>query len=80
MATSNITRIVRGAVGKGGVMYNDKLKSGVRSIKAWGWVEADYDAAAAALRAAGYTVRKVKFTQWSNRVAMHYTQTRLHVG
>lgn len=77
MATSAVMKIVRGV--KAGTYFNDKLKSGVRSIKVWGWKEADYDAAVVALFAAGYTVRKVQFRKWSNRMNEHYTQTRLHI-
>lgn len=78
MATSKVMKIVRGV--KAGTYFNDKLKSGARSIKAWGWREADYDAAAVALFAAGYTVRKVQVTKWSSRMGERYTQTRLHIS
>jgi len=79
MATSKTMKIVRGLAGKNGYIFNDRLKSGKRSIKVWGWGKQDYAVAKAALEAAGLQVEMVTFKKFSYRMAAHYTQTRLHV-
>ena len=72
MASKQLGKIVRGVVGKGGTVYNDKLANGTRSIKVekYGWTNKDYDAVQTALEAEGYTV-----TRQLNK----YNEVRLHV-
>ena len=72
MANKQLGQIVRGVVGKGGTVYNDKLANGTRSIKVekYGWTNKDYDAVQTALEAEGYTV-----TRQMNK----YNEVRLHV-
>jgi hypothetical protein len=40
------------------VIFNDPITGG-RSFKAWGWSQADYDAAAVVLKRNGYQVKQV---------------------
>ena len=60
------------------VMYNDRLRNGVRSVKVIGWTRADYTTAQRQLEQAGCTVKVVKLKKvlpWARtQVAM-----RLHV-
>lgn len=79
MATTKTMRIVRKLAGKDKTVFNDKLVGGERSIKVWGWREADYDIAMLMLFAAGCRVRKVLVKGYSARMARDYRQVRLHV-
>ena len=43
---------------QGGYIFNDKLVDGTRSVKVWGWTDADYDNAKNMLERAGLAVIK----------------------
>lgn len=75
MAASKIMQIVRSVTGPEGYIYNDKMKSGARSIKVgMGFNDKLTDAVKAALEAQGYTVQKVQgYKMWG------YDTHRLHV-
>lgn len=76
--TRQVANQVMKMTGRGEMIFNDKLKYGIRSLKVWGWHEGDYDLAAQMLRDQGCHVHKVVFTGegWS---PIRYTQCRLHV-
>jgi hypothetical protein len=59
MAMSQERKIIGPFLKKGHILFNDKMSTGGRSIKVWGWKKEDYDAAQAALEAAGYTVKRI---------------------
>ena len=51
--------IVRALAGKGKIVFNDRTNAG-RSIKVWGWKQADYDKAVRILEAADIPCKLVK--------------------
>jgi hypothetical protein len=53
MAKTKTIGVVRQLTGPMPIVFNDRLKNGVRSVKVWGWRVADYERAVAALEAAG---------------------------
>lgn len=70
--SSNIMSIVRKVVGSGAVVYNDKLKSGARSVKvSYGLSFTQAKACKSLLEAAGFSVR-IQMTA--------YGALRLHVA
>jgi len=62
---SNAVKIIRAmayndkTVGPG-MVFNDRLKDGRRSVKVWSWKKADYEKALAVLAAAGMKGELVK--------------------
>ena len=79
ITTTRITaRAVIAVTGKGHHIYNDKLKSGARSLKVWGWTDKEYVLAKTQLEQEGYEVKLVRFTSQSG-YGHKRTQTRLHV-
>ena len=81
MATSNMMKIVRAAVGRGGTIYNDRLKNGARSVKVekYGWTNSDYNGLLAALRVAGYNARLTQNKSLNWWTGKQYTVTRVRV-
>ena len=81
MNASAMMKIVRGVVGKGGTIYNDKLKNGARSVKVekYGWQDSDYNAVLAALTAAGFSARLTQSKNWNVWTGKHYMVTRVVV-
>ena len=77
---SNIVRGVTSEVGRGAKYFNDKLESGDRSIKVWGFTESDYDMLEARFQNAGYGVKRVTTPgiAFAGRLYAR-PQTRLHV-
>ena len=78
----NVTKTMQTArllAGEMAVVFNDKLKTGERSLKVWGWGSADYIKAKQVLELAGCKVKTVMFVRYSTRMARKYTQIRLHV-
>ena len=59
MAMSQERKIIQPFLKPNSIVFNDKMSTGGRSIKVWGWKAEDYDAAQAALEAAGYTVKRI---------------------
>lgn len=59
MAMSKERKIIAPVLKPGNIVFNDKMSTGGRSIKVWGWKEADYDEAQRLLEAAGYTVKRI---------------------
>ena len=76
------TRIVANAIinaaGLRTRIYNDKLKSGARSLKVWDWTDKEYVLAKTLLEQEGCKVKLVRFTS-HNGYGHKRTQTRLHV-
>ena len=66
-------------------IFNDKLKSGKRSLKVWGWTEKDYESCANLLRTMGCKVEFKKYFYTSctmmngEMVQRRKLRTRLHV-
>ncbi len=58
-SAANIVRAVALLTNKPYTVFNDARSFG-RSIKVWGWDQADYDAAIFYLQKAGYDVRMVR--------------------
>ena len=79
MQTTRAMQYVRALAGKDIGIYNDKIKNG-RSFKVWGWTEADYKDAKAAMELAGFTVKVRTSKQWGARGGRHYMVTRLIVA
>ena len=78
----NVTKTMQTArllAGEMAVVFNDKLKTGERSLKVWGWGSADYIKAKKVLELAGCKVKTVMFVRYSERGRCNYTQIRLHV-
>lgn len=72
------TRQVANLIGKGHMIFNDKLADGTRSLKVWGWKEAEYELAKKMLEMAGCQVKFIKANKYSQRGG-NYTMRRLHV-
>lgn len=66
-------------VGRGHVIFNDRLVDGTRSLKVWGWHEQDYAQAKAMLEVWGCKVTLVEQDKYSARGGRYYTMRRLHV-
>lgn len=75
--TTQVARKIMKKSGKGSVLFNDKLSTGGRSLKVWGWSEAQYLKAKRKLEKKGCEVQLVKFSSY------HYSGRkqviRLHV-
>ena len=65
------------ASGRGTTMFNDKLEDGSRSLKVWGWTDADYRKAKRLLEAQGCKAELVTFRSF--RWGGYKMQTRLRV-
>jgi hypothetical protein len=77
MAATITTQVARKMMfmGRGTVLFNDRLQSGARSLKVWGWSNGDYLTAKRHLEDAGCTVKLVTVkVPRANK-----TRTRLHV-
>ena len=79
MAKTKTIGVVRQLTGPMPIVFNDRLKNGVRSVKVWGWRVADYERAVMALEAAGLKSKIVFFESYSHRGGYYFTQPRLHV-
>ena len=75
--TAKVARLVMEQSGKGTYMFNDKLANGARSLKVWGWSDAEYRKAQKLLEAQGCTVNEVVFEAHSR--GMTRIQKRLHI-
>lgn len=80
--TTKVAKKVIAKTGRGSTIFNDKLSDGRRSLKVWGWGEAEYLKAKKKLEKKGCTVKVVKVKSYSygapaGRIRM---QTRLHVA
>ena len=79
MAITKTTQVARKIMkqGKGSWLFNDRLVDGRRSLKVWGWSDAEYRKAKRELEAQGCKVDMVQFVaqKWN----MSKLQTRLHV-
>ena len=81
--TRKVTAIINGVRAErgGSAYFNDKLKSGARSIKVWGRSDSIYGIAAARLEKAGFAVKYVRTPGISFGGAFYsHPQTRLHVS
>ena len=81
MEVTKTMKTARLLAGEMAVVFNDKLKTGERSLKVWGWGSADYIKAKQVLELAGCTVKKVVLTRTVKDFngKRTYTQIRLHV-
>ena len=73
--TSKIARKVIKMTGKGSELFNDKLVSGKRSLKVWGWTPKEYFMAVELLTKEGCKVEVVSTIGSRTRKS----RTRLHV-
>lgn len=73
------TRQVVNEIGNAGVVFNDKLADGRRSLKVWGWTRSEYVLAANKLREMGCKVEVVNFKRRVPGRAMSKVTIRLHV-
>lgn len=77
--TATVAREIMNA-GKGSIMFNDKLVDGTRSLKVWGWTDAEYRKAKRKLEAMGCTVDMIKAPGYYDcRGGQRMRNTRLHV-
>ncbi len=77
--TRKVARIMCDSTGRGHWIFNDKLADGTRSLKDWGWTQADYTDAKGFLEGLGCKVTLVQKEKYSARGGRNYTMTRLHV-
>lgn len=79
MAITKTTQVARKIMnkGKGTYLFNDRLVDGRRSLKVWGWSDAEYRKAKRELEAQGCKVDMVQFV--AHKWNMSKLQTRLHV-
>lgn len=79
--TGKVARKVINKTGKGTFVFNDKLQDGRRSLKVWGWSEAQYLKAKRKLEKKGCIVDLVKFksTAYGMYGRSGRIQIRLHV-
>ena len=79
--TTKVAKAVTGITGNGGRVFNDKLKSGGRSLKVWGWKLGEYKLAKVMLQEHGCQVKLVEFTSngWNGGMVAKKKQIRLHV-
>ena len=69
MKASRIVRAVDILLKDGkSVIFNDPLVDGGRSIKVWGWGDAEYSKAVVELKLAGYDVARVKTANKKERL------------
>jgi hypothetical protein len=66
-------------VGRGWMIFNDKLADGTRSLKVWGWTVDDYAQAKAMLEVWGCKATLVEKVKYDARGGRNYTMRRLHV-
>lgn len=80
--TAIIARAVQLTSGRGTYVFNDRLLDGRRSLKVWGWTEADYMEAAHQLAKAGCVVKVHKFkptAPWLPESVRNTQRIRLHI-
>jgi hypothetical protein len=78
-ATRKIAQIVCKETGRGHMIFNDRLVDGTRSLKVWGWRQAEYKAAKALLESIGCKATLVEEDKYSARAGRSFTMRRLHV-
>lgn len=80
MGMTKERKIITPVMKPGNIVFNDKMSTGGRSIKVWGWKSADYDEAQRLLEAAGYTVKRVVTPVYdAGRIYQSGGSIRLHV-
>ena len=75
--TTLTTKVARKIMRKqevGHQLFNDRLSTGERSLKVWGWGVAQYEKAKRKLEKKGCTVKMVSFVSYRQTI-----QIRLHV-
>ena len=77
MTRTTLTRKAVNQIGGAGVVFNDRLEDGTRSLKVWGWTYDKYEKCAELLTSQGCKVSIVQFTK--TRYKTKKTVTRLHV-
>lgn len=78
MTAASIVRAMAKADGSRPFMWNDRLKSGKRSIKVWGKGKEFYETAALVLASHGYTSEVIK-TRYSHFMTPGRRTHRIHV-
>ena len=78
--TAIVAREIMDTTKRGSIMFNDKLANGARSLKVWGWSDAEYRLAKRKLEAMGCQVAMVLAPPYYDYRGMQARQsTRLHV-
>lgn len=77
--TTQVARTVALLSGAGTFRFNDKLVDGRRSLKVWGWSDAEYRMAKGMLEDMGCKVEVVQTPVYRDRIGVKRTHTRLHV-
>jgi len=77
--TTKVARKIMNKSGKGTMLFNDKLESGGRSLKVWGWGEKQYLKAKRKLEKKGCRVDVVVVKAYKYGASADRMQTRLHV-
>lgn len=72
--TTKVARKIMRKQGVGRTFFNDKLSTGERSLKVWGWGPAQYEKAKRKLEKKGCSVKLVSFVNYKQKI-----QIRLHV-
>ncbi len=73
------TRQVVNEIGNAGMVFNDKLADGRRSLKVWGWTREQYVLAANKLREMGCKVEVVNLKRRNRNKMLSRVVIRLHV-
>ena len=78
--TTMVARTVMRMTGKGHMLFNDRLVDGRRSLKVWGWTDAQYFEAADMLKRMGCVAKVKQFpTQGWHPLGKKFLQVRLYV-
>ena len=72
--TTKVARKIMRKQGVGHTLFNDKLSTGERSLKVWGWGPVQYEKAKRKLEKKGCSVKLVSFVSYKQKI-----QIRLHV-
>ena len=84
MAITKTTQVARAIIEerkKGGMLFNDKLKDGRRSLKVWGWSSSEYLEAKRRLEAMGCEVFVMQTPVFYDcRGGTRTSNTRLHIA
>lgn len=77
--TRATARALSTSIGRGWMIFNDRLADGTRSLKVWGWQDTDYKTAKAMLELWGCKATLVEKVKYDPRGGRNYTMRRLHV-
>ena len=74
--TTKVARKIMRKQGVGSILFNDKLSTGERSLKVWGWKVEQYQKAKRKLEKKGCTVKMVSFNNYRGgfTIRLHVTE------